>query len=308
MPVDATLLLTNRISPASVEPLRAKEYWRLTATIAVDELPGMTAASIAERTGDAELSDRVATLLDAGTGLAVALEELEARGIRLLPYGDEAYPALLRDRLRDAAPPMLYVAGPVAWLTTALIGVVGSRSVDEAGAQVARGVAQVAARHGAGIVSGGAKGVDLLSMDAANQAGVPSVGVTAEGLERAGRRRELRGAVAEGRLLLVSPYAPGAGFSVGSAMGRNKLIYGLAVDTLVVAADHDTGGTWAGAKEALGRGFGAVAVWSSAGGGPGNRPLIELGATAVGSLDDWAPGSGVAPARSDAAEQLGLGL
>ena len=142
----------------------------------------------------------------------------------------------LRARLGDAAPALLHVAGPIGWLDTPLLGVVGSRNVDEDGAAIARAVAGVAHGIGAGIVSGGAKGVDLLSMDAAYERAIPSVGVTAEGIERAGRRRELRAAVAEERLLLVSPFAPGAGFSVGSAMGRNKVIYGLAADTLVVAS------------------------------------------------------------------------
>jgi len=39
--------------------------------------------------------------------------------------------------------------------------------------------------------------------------------------------------------------------SVGGAMGRNKLIYGLADFGVVVSSDHKTGGTWGGAVEAL---------------------------------------------------------
>lgn len=308
MPIDVTLLLTNRVSPVSVEPLRAKEYWALRSLVDPNQLAGLSAGSIAEQIGDAELAERLALLLDAGTGLAVVLEELETRGIHLLSYGHEKYPEQLRLRLGDAAPPMLYVAGPAEWLSTPLIGVVGSRNVAEAGADVARSVATVASRHHAGIVSGGAKGVDLISMDAGYKAGVPAVGVTVEGLERAGRRRELRGAVAEGRLLLVSPFAPGAGFSVGNAMGRNKVIYGLALNTLVVASDHESGGTWAGATEALRRGFGPVSVWTGEDAGPGNEALITLGAIAVDTLDEWVPAEVPETRRSEAAEQLGLDL
>ena len=40
-------------------------------------------------------------------------------------------------------------------------------------------------------------------------------------------------------------------------MGRNKIIYGLCRCTIVVATDLDTGGTWAGATEALKNQFGA---------------------------------------------------
>jgi predicted Rossmann fold nucleotide-binding protein DprA/Smf involved in DNA uptake len=55
----------------------------------------------------------------------------------------------------------------------------------------------------------------------------------------------------EGRLTLVSPYDPNAGFNVGNAMQRNKLIYALADTALVVSSDLDKGGTWAGAIEQL---------------------------------------------------------
>lgn len=54
-------------------------------------------------------------------------------------------------------------------------------------------------------------------------------------------------------------------FSVGNAMGRNKIIYGLSRCTIVVATDDGTGGTWAGATEALKNHYGRVASWTGAG-------------------------------------------
>lgn len=305
---DATLLLTNRIASLEVEPLKAKEYWALVDRLDPSELFNLKVDEVATTLGDTALADRVARLLDAATGFALAREELESSGIRLLSHQDAGFPRRLIERLGDAAPPMLYVAGPAEWLNDPLIGVVGSRAVDEAGAGVAREVATIAAGIGHGIVSGGAKGVDLISMDAAYAAEIPSVGVTAEGLVRAGRRRELRGAVAEERLCLVSPFAPGAGFMVGNAMGRNKLIYALAAVTLVVASDIDSGGTWAGATEALRRRFGAVAIWTGDGAGEGNRALVDRGGIAVDDLGTWDP---LAVEEVDPAPkitQLGLGL
>ena len=164
-PADVALLLTNRIAPGSAEPLKAKEFWSMVSAVPLHDLAGMSVEDLANRTGDVDLAERVMRLLDAATGFAVAREELESKGIRLLAPGDGTYPDRLITVLGDAAPPMLYSAGPVGWLDIPLIGVVGSRSVDEAGAEVAKGVAVVASRIGAGIVSGGAKGVDILSMD-----------------------------------------------------------------------------------------------------------------------------------------------
>jgi predicted Rossmann fold nucleotide-binding protein DprA/Smf involved in DNA uptake len=55
----------------------------------------------------------------------------------------------------------------------------------------------------------------------------------------------------DGQLVLLSPYDPQAGFNIGNAMQRNKLIYALADAALVVQADYGKGGTWAGAIEQL---------------------------------------------------------
>ena len=143
--VDATLLLTNRVAPVDAEPLKAKEFWALRAEVDIGDLLGLSAADLSERLGNSELAMRVATLLDAATGFALAREELESKGVRMLTPGDGLYPERLLARLCEAAPPTLYAAGPAEWLEVPLIGVVGSRDVDEHGADVARRVAAVAA-------------------------------------------------------------------------------------------------------------------------------------------------------------------
>ena len=50
--------------------------------------------------------------------------------------------------------------------------------------------------------------------------------------------RHARKAIADDRLLLISPYHPEARFTVGTAMARNKLIYALADYGLVVSAER----------------------------------------------------------------------
>src|SRR5437773_5988014 len=72
-----------------------------------------------------------------------------------------------------------------------------------------------------------------------------------------------------------------AGFSVGAAMGRNKMIYGLADFAVVVSSDHQTGGTWAGAVEALKAGWCPVFVRDGKGVPKGNQELLKLGGSAL---------------------------
>ena len=137
-----------------------------------------------------------------------------------------------------------------------------------------------------------------------------AVGVLADSLARTVRDPEIRRMVGDGSLCLCTPYKPTAGFSVPNAMGRNKLIYALSRATLVVAADLEKGGTWAGATEALKTKSAPVLVWKGEGADTraGNERLIELGATAKASVDDLFPlPSAAAPTRT-ATDQLALDI
>ena len=105
------------------------------------------------------------------------------------------------------------------------------------------------------------------------------MGILADGLLRRTVSRDARHWIAEGKLLLLSPNHPEAGFSVGTAMGRNKLIYAMADFGLVISADAKKGGTWAGAVEELRREQARpVFVRVGLSTPKGNSMLIELGA------------------------------
>ena len=136
------------------------------------------------------------------------------------------------------------------------------------------------------------------------------LGVLADSLQARIRKANVRTLMADDRVCLVTPYHPTSGFSVGTAMGRNKLIYGLADLTVVVASASGSGGTWAGATEALSKGYGAVAVYRGPGEGVGNGELEALGATPLKAVDDVlgliASGDSDVSAAADVAEQLGI--
>lgn len=306
----AVLAMTNRLVDVGVPPLKASEIWRLLDAVPEpSHLMGLDEASLAEITsGSGIASERLVRLLDTGVGLAVRLDELYERGITALTVVDESYPGRLRARLGPAAPPVLYCAGDVGLLGLDGIGIVGSRDVGQEGSEVTRQVARHVARAGLPVVSGGAKGVDKISMAAAYEAGGTVVGVLADSLERTIAIRENRAAMLDGRSCLCTPYRPDARFTAGNAMGRNKIIYGLSRATLVIASAKGEGGTWAGATEALKKGYGRVAVWTGEGGGPGNVPLVGHGAVAVESPEAILDLSPVEPGTAAVANQLALGF
>jgi DNA processing protein len=221
-------------------------------------------------------SDRIANLLERSGSLAIALERLESLGIRFLTRADPDYPDRYRQRLKDSAPVILFYSGEKALLGQPGIAVVGSRHLDEAGQECANFVGNSCGLSGLVLYSGGAKGVDTLSMDSALEARGTAVAVMADSLEKVVRSRQ--DALRRGDLCLVTPYNPNAGFSVGAAMGRNRLIYTLADHAIVVASDAETGGTWAGATETLKNAWVPVFVLEHEHMPEGNRLLLQKGA------------------------------
>lgn len=285
----ATLALVSRLSVGDVRPLKASEYWKLSAILEAgpSSLLGKSAADLAIDSDIANsLADRVAALVDRATALAFELERLEHSGVQTLTPFDEHYPKNWTRRLGPKAPPLLYAAGPVELLDAAGFGVVGSRDVSPSGAEVAVEAAKCASRHSIPLVSGGARGVDQLAMNSAFNSEGAVVGLLADSLSRKLAKSDVRAAIHSGLALMCTPYNPDAGFSAGNAMGRNKLIYAQSTLTLVVATDKGKGGTWSGATEALDHKFGRVAVWRGPGEGPGNEGLERLGAVPISDLDD----------------------
>jgi len=283
--IRAARLLTNRLVSLDAKPLAAREFWDLLGRLDPADLLHEDPSRIAELTGSSEEEGlRLRALLDASTALGFEEERLLDGGISVISAIDERFPAGLRQRLGTACPPFLIVAGPSEWLDRPGLGVVGSRDADHSALETARDAASMAVQEGWPVVSGLARGVDQIAMAGALDADGVVIGVPAEGILRASRDAEIRGRVHEGKLCIASPYAPDAPFRAGNAMGRNKIIYALSQVTFVVASDEDSGGTWAGAKEALSRQFAPVGVWMGAGAKSGNEALVRRGATAITDL------------------------
>src|SRR3989475_6393485 len=191
---------------------------------------------------------------------------------------DDAYPARIRKTLKHQAAPVLFGAGELTIFHQSMIAVVGSRNLEESGAAFARHLGAICARASVTVVSGGARGTDRISMQAGLDSGGHAAGVLADSLSKSIRQPDVRELVADGRLVLLTPYRPDNGFSVGAAMGRNKIIYGAADYAAVVSSDYQKGGTWAGAVEALKNDWCPVFMRSGADVGKGNNELINKGA------------------------------
>lgn len=224
-------------------------------------------------------SERLASLLGRGFLLSQAVEHWQTRSIWVFSRADPIYPRRLKERLKDSAPPVLYGSGDNSILNTGRLAVVGSRDVDEKLIAYTENIGRLAAKAKQTIVSGGARGIDRAAMFGALQAGGTVIGVVADSLERLALARDCREYLMEKKLVLISPYDPAAGFDVGHAMQRNKLIYALADAALVVSSDFEKGGTWSGAVEQLDRlHLVPVFVRSDEDNGKGLKALQQKGA------------------------------
>lgn len=233
---------------------------------------------IAELRLNSALADRISTLLQRGGQLAIELERLSSLGIWILTRADEQYPSRLKDRLKSQAPPVLFGAGPLGVWARSAVAIVGSRDIDESGAEFARRLGERCAASGLVVISGAARGADRLAMSAALEHGGSAIGVLAESLEQTLKRREDRAPVLDDRLTLLTPSHPRAKFTVGGAMGRNKVIYALASWAVVVSSGLEEGGTWAGATENLQARWVPLFVRDDRSMPEGNRRLLERGA------------------------------
>lgn len=261
---------------------------------------------------DEKTADRLTRLLDRAGLVSLELERLANRGIWATTRMDEGYPPRWKARLGSQAPPVLFGAGEAGLLDREGVAVVGSRDVDAEGSEFAEDVGRRCARAGVLVVSGGARGVDRLAIGGVLAGEGDAVAVLADSLDRLARGAENRRFVADGRLTLVSPFHPGAGFQVGNAMARNKLIYCLADVAVVVASSHKTGGTWHGAMENLRQGWVPLFVRDGETTPDGNRELIGEGGLALSVLPDdcdlvaWFRERAAAQRREPAVAQLAL--
>ncbi len=287
----AVIALTTQLGDSKRPSLSPTMWSELSGLLAANDLRPAdlfdSGSDIGELPGiPPDLATRVRELMLDASAATVAADEFGRKGIWSLAITDDEYPAALTGRLGRNAPPVIFGVGDAALLTGDGIGIVGSRNVREDGAEIARQIAAEAVRLGRPVVSGGARGVDQMAMNAAYQSGGSVVGVLADSLQARVRNSDILRALDAGSTCLITQQAPSVGFTPASAMGRNKLVYALSAVTVIIATDEGSGGTWAGAIEALKRSNGIVTVWRGEGEGPGNAALEHQGAVPIRSVGD----------------------
>lgn len=181
------------------------------------------------------------------------VRRLQARGAQAVLWGRPGYPRAVVEALGSAAPPALFLYGKPRLLAGPHWAIVGTRAPSQHGEAAARAVAREAVRLGAGVVSGGASGVDTAAHEACIEAGGTTVVVLPQGLLTYAPPKAIAVALREGRVLLVSEFLPDMPWETHAAITRNATI--SALGALAVAVEpRKTGGSIRTARLALAQG------------------------------------------------------
>ena len=283
------LLCSHLLKDDTVKPFSIVEWNDLATKIMnskIKEPAGLLNLSQQELINELLLSEdkaeRIGLLLSRGANFAFVLEELSRKGIGIITRSDKEYPSKFKSLLKKNAPPVLYYCGDISLVNNNGIAIVGSRDIDNNGIKFASDLAKKAVYEDLIIFSGGAKGIDTTSEQAAIENGGKVVSILADSLSQRIKKKEVREKIVNKQLLLISAINPDAPFSAAGAMNRNKYIYCLSNAAFVVASDYNKGGTWAGATENIRNKWVKTFVWKNKSYN-GNLKLIEKGGI---SLED----------------------
>jgi predicted Rossmann fold nucleotide-binding protein DprA/Smf involved in DNA uptake len=225
--------------------------------------------------------EQIDALMSRKVNLAIEIDNLSSKGLNITTRAEKNYPARLKKVLKKKCPPVLYYAGDINLCNLNAMAVVGSRNVDDEGAEFARLLSEKCVASGLVIVSGGATGVDSIAETGAINRGGKAISIISDSLVKKVMINANRKAIMDGKLLMISAVNPKASFKGFNAMDRNKYIYAMSDFSTVIASDFNKGGTWNGAIENIKNTWVPLLVRSGNEIPIGNKELINKGAIKI---------------------------
>ena len=223
---------------------------------------------------------RVTDLLSNSADLSLIIEDLRKKGVNITTIYEKDYPQVLKNKLGNKAPLILYYAGDLSLLDYRAIGFVGSRDCDEEAKKFTKRLVLDLVIENYEIISGGARGIDSISEEGALKNSGKAISIVSDSLLKKIKIPFKRRKIISGDYLMISPFNPSIEFQAYNAMARNKYIYILS-EAVIVVSSGDKGGTWTGAVENLKNNYQKMYVRMDSTVPEGNKKLISLGAEKI---------------------------
>lgn len=166
----------------------------------------------------------------------------QKEGYSIVTYIDKLYPEKLKNISKP--PAVLYVNGDASILSdTVFAGIVGARKSDMYGTRTAEAIALEIGQIGAGIISGGARGIDSASHRGALRAKAPTVAVLGCGLDVCypPENKKLFKEIVSSGGAIVSEFPFGMEALARNFPQRNRIIAALSTALVVVRAAYKSG-------------------------------------------------------------------
>ena len=272
------LLLTSHLGNPMRRPLTAAQFRVLTERMqAVSRHPedrDVLPEDLKTLGYGGEMAERIVNLLAEEELLDHYLQRAKKLGCVPITRVSQAYPPVVRKRLRLDSPGCLWARGSVELLHEPTISLVGSRELREDNWRFAAEAGRQAALQGYVLVSGNARGADRAAQDSCLQYGGRVISVVADELWKQQSRENV---------LYISEDGYEEAFSAQRALSRNRVIHALGLKTFVAQASLKAGGTWDGTVKNLRHGWSPVFCYDD--GSDVSKILCQMGAVAVG-VDD----------------------
>jgi DNA processing protein len=269
------------------------QQWCLADSRALSALFDLSPQELARRFKlDRAGAERVLAAGKQAPGQVALIEQLRAMDVYIITRADPRYPrALVHSLPLEQQPFLLFCQGTPALLDQPAVAFIGARHSTEAACDFTEKLAARLADEGLNVISGYARGVGQAAFRGAvedSEEGQATI-VLPQGIGSfQSMASRLRDYLEGGRLLIISPFKPEAGWEERLAVARNKLVVALA-HAVVVAAAEKEGRAWDNANDAMAQGK-PVFVWDvgveAEPSAPGNRALIEAGGRPVADVEE----------------------
>lgn len=240
------LLLTGKLGDPSRMPLTTAQLRTLAQRIPLLQSSSddsqLTIAHLASIGIGEPLAGRILRLLEDTPQLEAYLARAKKAGCIPVTRTNEDYPLILRKRLGLDAPGCLWLKGDPQILKKPAVSLVGSRELRNASRDFAREVGMQAAKQGYVLVSGNARGADIVAQNACLEAGGQVICVVADALCEHTERKNI---------LFLSEEDYDEPFSALRALRRNRVIHCLGEITFAAQCTLEKGGTWDGSVRNL---------------------------------------------------------